>query len=214
MTVLVDFDHTLFNTTLLTIRLRQAAASLGVDQEIFKSSYDAVVSQIESQYGYDPAEQANLIVRALGRSELAGPLRKKFQQTLDSGQDYLYPDSIEFLSKLKELGATVILLSRGQFEWQSRKIDSVGIKRLFNRVEITPTSKADLIAHKIRRDDRMIFITDNSSEIEFVKDRLSYVEIIQIIRPEGKYQSRVEGVPFVRNLHEALDYINLKNSQS
>ncbi len=205
-TVIVDCDHTLFNTTALKERLRQSARKFGVSAELFDTIYQQIVSRVATEYGWDPIDQAQGLAQALDKPDLAGPLAHALEQVLEDVRGFIYQDVQHFLATLKKMGAILILVSRGYPNWQNKKIDASGIRQFFTRVIITPAFKKEVIASKIRKNDQIVLIDDNAAEIKLVRDNLPAIKIIQIIRPSGKYRQEADGALVVRTLGEALKY--------
>ncbi len=92
---------------------------------------------------------------------------------------FLYQDTLNFLEKYKDLD--LILLTKGDYEYQLFKVEETGIIKYFKEKIITEKSKGELnIDYK-----NGIFIDDNPKEIESIISQNPY-RIIRMKR--GKYK--------------------------
>lgn len=205
MTIIVDLDHMLINTELLKLKMRQALEPLGVSQILFESTYQQTVDRYDNRYSYDAQTHAELIAQSLGKPDITGQLTQRLYGAVDHTENLVYDDVREFLANARAVGASIILLTRGDDKWQNKKIDAGGLRELVDRVVVAPESKGEVLRSQLRPDPQTFFISDNAQEIEAIEG--VPITMIQLLRPEGKYQSQAEGVPVCRSLNQVWDTI-------
>ena len=141
--VLLDFDHTLFDTDrFFWGDLRAAVLGLGVDGRLWEETYEAVWP---GGYSIDRHVEA-----LAARISWPHP-----QQILDVFEDqfadlrpYLFPDVLPFLEAARRAGRPVVLLSFGDPGWQAFKVKASGLEPHVGAVHATAAEggKADLAA--------------------------------------------------------------------
>lgn len=205
MTIIVDLDHMLLNTELLKLKMFEQVEPMGVDKELFDKTYQDTVTAHENRYAYDAPTHAEKLALGLGKPELAQEIIKKLNDAVGQTENLVYEDVPEFLTNAKGAGAVIILLTRGNPDWQNKKIEVTGLRKHVDRVVIAPESKGEVLRSQLRPDQNTFFITDNADEIEGMQG--VKVNIVQLIRPEGKYQKEAENVPVARTLNQVWDII-------
>lgn len=205
MTIIVDLDHMLINTELLKLKMRQALESLGVSENLFNSTYEQTVNRNYNRYSYDADTHAKLIAQSLGKPELESQIANSLYGAVERTENLVYEDVPEFLSHARSAGAALILLTRGDDKWQNKKIDAGRLRQLVDRVVIAPESKGEVLRSQLRSDSQTFFISDNAQEIDAIEG--VPIKMIQLLRPEGKYQSQAEGVPVCRSLNQVWQTI-------
>ena len=94
-------------------------------------------------------------------------------------KEFLYEDSIPFLEKYKDYN--LVLLTKGNYEYQEFKILKTNISKYFKEKIITEKEKGDLEIDY----QKGIFIDDNPREIESIMKNSPYL-VIRMKR--GKYK--------------------------
>ena len=94
-------------------------------------------------------------------------------------KEFLYEDSIPFLEKYKDYN--LVLLAKGNYEYQEFKILKTNISKYFKEKIITEKEKGDLEIDY----QKGIFIDDNPREIESIMKNSPYL-VIRMKR--GKYK--------------------------
>ena len=94
--------------------------------------------------------------------------RNKFGMTAkqsDRIKNLLFPDAFSFLQYLKTVKQKLILLSFGEFSFQSKKINATGIAKFFDEIIITPDGK-ELALEKILKQ------FDDEKDVWFINDKI------------------------------------------
>lgn len=208
MTIILDLDHTLINTTLLKIKIAAAVEKYGVNQEMFSKTYEATVTRYDDRYGYDAGAHGQKIAEVLGKPHLAQEIAQTIYNALTNTEHLVYEDVIEFLKTAKGAGGNILLLSRGDNAWQQAKIEAAKIKPYIDRAIVASASKGEALRTQIRPDDETYFVNDNAQEIAILREVAPKLKYIQLIRPEGKYREAAKDVPVCQTLNEVWQKIN------
>ncbi len=167
--LLLDFDHTLFDTDrFFWVDVRAAVARLGVDARLWEETYEQVWPA-----GY-----------SIGRHVEALAARVPWphpEQILDAFEDqfgdlrrYVFPDVLPFLRAAQAAGRRLILLSFGHSEWQAYKVKESGLGGLLDEVHATPVAggKAGLVsALAVGVAGGAIAVDNNPHELDAMRDR-------------------------------------------
>ena len=100
----------------------------------------------------------------------------KSSRDLEAGEleELLFSDALSFLQYLKTIKQKLILLSFGEFSFQSKKINATGIANFFDEIIITPDSK-ELALEKILQqfvgEKDIWFVNDKIEETKKILER-------------------------------------------
>ncbi len=165
--ILLDFDHTLFDTDrFFWVDLRAAVLGLGVDGKLWEETYEAVWP---GGYSIDRHVEA-LAARA------SWPHPQQILDVFDAQfadlRRYLFPDVLPFLEAARNGGRRVILLSFGDPGWQAYKVKASGLAERVDEVHATAVegAKADL-AVRLAASGPAIAVDNNPRELDAVIDR-------------------------------------------
>ncbi len=213
--IIIDFDHTLFNTEAFKHDLAGALAPFGVTAAQYAETYPSALQVRHGEFGYRPEAHVEILARAGVVSDRAGAT-KVLEEVVTNSQRYLYPDTKDFLSRLVGLNVKLILASRGDREFQMKKITSSGVDRFFHAVHTTPALKVALFPHILPANARRAFLIDDSvEEIRAVLER--YPEVIPILkrRPDLPPEYfRDVGMMNFGTLTEMKDYLTIVHATS
>lgn len=174
--VYIDFDSTLFNSNLFLEHLNDVLNSCQVNMAI----YDDYKIKMK-QTGYNP-------INILQQMENAYPFQKDVYEKIDNllrnSNKYLYEDVLPFLLWLKEKKIKIVLLTKGNREFQLKKIEYTGILDYLDEIITTLNEKGDLNIDY----QHSIFIDDNPQEIDSLLEKNCY-KIIRIKRSNCKYNN-------------------------
>lgn len=205
MTIIVDLDHMLLNTELLKLKMQQGLEPFGVSKQVFQETYQQIVNRHDNKYSYDAPTHSQVITQVLKKPELEQDILKSLNSAPEHTQNFLYDDVKDFLIHARGKGASIIILTRGDDAWQNKKIDAAGLRKYVDRIVIAPESKGEVLRSQLRPDANSYFISDNSQEIEAIEG--VPITMIQLLRPEGKYQAKAQGVPVCHTLNQVWDTI-------
>ena len=208
MNFFIDFDHTLYNTPLLTIDMLKALSSYisktstesqDAIYEILKDKfkrgtnniYDIykLIEYFGNQYNYNINEATEIINKVIA-----------------NGKQYLFSDSIPFLQSLKEQNHKVYILSYNENEvyFQAVKIAGSGLLPFVDGIFPTTSLKGNIPLDF----SKCIFIDDKPKDLISIYQHKPF-KIFRIRRENDTY-SRIETnlpIPEFTNLKEILLHI-------
>jgi len=205
MTLILDLDHLLIRTESLKKRMFESVKALGISKAVWNHTYAATVKRARRRYSYNAGLHGEKIALVLRKPKLSARITSKLYAAVLETKDLVYKDAVKFLRRARTAGAAIILLTRGEAAWQNKKIKAARIRKFFDRVIITPEAKSSILKTRFRLVPPTYLITDNAEEIQ--KLRSLGIEIIQLIRRDGRYQRRARGVPVVYNLDQTWKII-------
>lgn len=186
--VLIDFDHTLFDTDrFFWMDVRRAFARFGIDPALWEETYEVVWP---SGYSLDK-HLAALAARTDGGPApiRAEAVRSVLREAFSDLRAYLFPDTLPFLQEARRRGAELHLLSFGDPGWQAYKVRGCGIQGLFSRIHYIPAEQAKAAAVEAMGDDSrgLVAIDNNSAELDRMRERAPGLRTYWIDRvpPEG-----------------------------
>jgi FMN phosphatase YigB (HAD superfamily) len=187
MIVILDWDHTLFDTNYFKDDLAGALAIVGLKKRIFFLTYRGAVQQKNGHHDYDYLKHLKIIgQRHHLSSEKIFRLKQKFLKIMKNGSCYLFPETVKFLKILKKSGARLILCTLGNKELQRKKIYSSGVKKYFSLISITSGSKHKIVRNFMKPKEKTYFLSDDINELKKVAERFSFVKLILKKRPDKK----------------------------
>ncbi len=141
MTLILDLDHLLIRTEGLKVKMFELVRPLGVTRKIFNETYQATAHRAKGKYSYSAVIHGEKTAAALKKPGLALEITKRLYQAIEQTPNLVYGDVFDFLAKARKSHARLILLTRGDPDWQMRKIKAAGLKRFFDQIIITPADK-------------------------------------------------------------------------
>jgi len=180
--LLLDFDHTLFDTDrFFWVDLKSAFARFGVPNDAWEKSYEAIWP-----LRYSLAKHLDELER-LG--VIAGQdIRRTMLDTLDADfsdlRPYLFPDVPAFLGAARQRGFDLILLSFGDPAWQSYKVRASGLAPLFQKIVYTVKQggKGELLDDLSSSYAELCAIDNNPADLDSMKARHSKLQTHLICR--------------------------------
>ena len=194
MNFFIDFDHTLYNTPLLTNDMLNALAAYickntNENQEnIFQllkdkfkrgtnNIYDIykLIEYFGNQYKYDINKATEIV-----------------NKVISNGQSYLFDDSIPFLKSLKKDNHKIYILSYNETEvyFQAIKITGSGLLPFVDGIFPTTSIKGDIPLDF----SKCIFIDDKPKDLISIYNNKPY-KIFRIRRKNDTYSEIETGLP-------------------
>ncbi len=181
----VDFDRTLFNTKDFLSDLYDIIDEYQIPREIFDKKvleYDnfncyKVLSELEKELHFSSSIYVDI------------------DHLLEKTNVYIYYDALVFLSKVKKSGNYLILLTKGDTDFQNHKIDYSNIRKIFDEIIITDDDKGNLDI-----DYEGIFIDDKLEEIESILKRKPIA--VYLIDREHHYEKVEQPIHLIHSLNE------------
>jgi FMN phosphatase YigB (HAD superfamily) len=184
MLVILDLDYTLLDTTAFKKGLTASLESLGVTNDQFVETYNAVAHAVPGQHEYSFERQAHLLHERYGY-DIEEVLRR-LTDTYKILPDYLYPDTLPFLKLLKQKGIYAALFTWANPDHQEAKLRHLGIEHYLSKVIITSGAKGAAELELPAPVSEWVFINDNPIELRALAERYPEARMIRITRPDGK----------------------------
>ena len=169
--LLLDFDHTLFDTDrFFWVDVRAAVARLGVDARLWEETYETVWPG-----GYSIERHVEALA---ARASWPQPqqLLEAFDQQFADLRRYLFPDVLPFLQAARRADRRLVLVSFGDPAWQTFKVRESGLAALLDEVHTAGVvgGKAGLAAALVGTGPEAaaaIAIDNNPLELDAMRDR-------------------------------------------
>ncbi len=206
--VILDFDHTIFNTELFKRYLKTIFMRYNVSSERYEQTYNYIKKKLKRPY--DPALHLRLLE---GEITDIQSLMTEVNGLVSNSKTYLYDDVISFLESIKD-ESELFLVSLGTKRFQEAKINSCQINGFFSKIIVTEGDGSfmkDVLKDVINehRDKKIAIIEDVPDNIDYIKRGFPYIVAIKIERPGGKYsEEKAELNNFtVKGLYQATNIV-------
>jgi FMN phosphatase YigB (HAD superfamily) len=176
MKIYVDFDRTLFDCDRFLGDLYALVNKYNVTKEMFKESQNQCKKE-----GFNPYIILDLVK---GKYSFDEKLYEEIDNLMNKTSDYLYPDTISFLEYLKSLKYQVVILTKGNLDYQKTKILNANIDKYYDELMVTMKHKGELEIDY----GKSIFIDDNPIEILSIMKKKPN-KIIRIQRDSSLYSN-------------------------
>lgn len=179
--VLLDFDHTLFDTDrFFWIDIRAAFIQFGIDGGRWEESYARVWPD-----GYSLEKHLDYLTR---QGQMTVSVKTAIQQVLRASfadlRSYLFTDVEPFFSRLQAAKIPCFLLSFGDASWQEYKVHGAGLAHFFEDVFYTPKvqAKVEGVEKVVGRFARIAVVDNDPRELDLIKARHPEIETFWITR--------------------------------
>lgn len=197
MKIYIDFDGTLFNTDKYTKNFMDIFNEHGIDNVIFNRVRNILFNN-ENLFDLDI-----IIDYFLKEYNIDIGLKIKINSLLN--KSYLYPEVVNCLKELIDSGYELHLLTYGDKNFQSMKIDSSNISGYFKNIIITDEDKSELnLDYK-----NSIFIDNNPFVIDKLYNSMAK-RIIRIKRDSDRYakiKCSVLNVVECKDFNQVVQYL-------
>lgn len=190
MKIYIDFDRTIFDCEAFLRDLYAIIKKYQIPKDIFMKCQNQCKKQ-----GFNPL----IILKKVEQEyQFDANIYDEINDLLKKSNSYLYDDAIQFLEYLKHLDYQIIILTKGNTDYQKMKITYSNIQDYYDGLMVTMKHKGHLdIDYK-----NSVFVDDNPMEIESIR-RKKPKAIIRIKRENSKYfDIAVENVETVNSLAE------------
>ncbi len=176
MKVYVDFDRTLFDCDKFLEDLYALINKYNISKTIFKECQNQC-----RKTGFNPHIILNLVKE---KYEFDEELFHEIDNLIRNTSNYLYQDTIPFLEYLKDNKNEIIILTKGNSDYQREKIFNSHLDSYYNKLIVTMKHKGKLNIDY----ENSIFIDDNPLEIESIIEKKPKM-IIRMQRNNSKYSN-------------------------
>lgn len=168
MKVFLDFDNTLLHTRKLVNTLyKPYLESQGIPLEKIESTFSTFAS------GVDPAKEAFSIEKHLAKlaveKEKESECLRVSHDLFRRAKEFLFPDAVSFLQNLSPYEA--ILLTYGDSEFQTLKIEASGIGSFVSEICITEGSKLEEMVKHVDEEEVFAFVDDHGEYFASLKKK-------------------------------------------
>lgn len=192
MIAIVDFNHTIYDSNKYLQDLRKAVA---MDESTFNAA--------KGNGDYHLHRHAENISEKSDNS--VDEVNAHVEEILSEVQNHVYPDARKFLENFK---GRKILLTRGNFDNQSKFLDETDVRKYFDQIEIVDSrqGKVDFVASLTKEtDEEILFINDHPDETkEVIKGAPRKIKAYLVERPNGSFPNigLIEGAEIIKGLDE------------
>lgn len=183
--IILDFDHTVFNTTKYVQALKEKfSKNFGIDADTFMQQRNAVkkccvVIDIDEFVDRLPHADKKALHKTL------------IDTTRKLGRQFLFPDVISFMERHKK-NYDILVITHGDQELQSEKIQSVKLPSwVEHRISLQP--KDQVVGSYLKKYKQVHFVDDKNKNIDLVKtafpDIITYFIKRPVDHPYGHIQS-------------------------
>lgn len=212
--IIIDFDDTLFDKARwYDEALSRSLESFGVSAEDFKNAYPKGGEGTAGLIGWSSEVEVKYLEKFLRHDWHCHALARDsavaaINACVDACAPYLFPDAKDVLKRLCER-FQVVLLSRGDQDFQRHKIRVTGVDRLVDEVVITPDHKADAIRSIMKSEDgQTYFVDDNVDSSIELKQMIPSLEVVLKRRRDVPVETyRLLDVPSFDTLSEIASYV-------
>lgn len=212
--LLIDFDHTLFNTAQIKYEWAATMEKCGVPQQIFWRTYPLARFGEGGRASYNPRKHVEFLKVNLNCS--VEEALNKINEVGQRAGDFLFPDAKKFLSRMLSLNVPMTLILHGEKDYQKEKVEHCGISDYFSRIHYSDNDRVQ-IAEELKLDpSQKIYWLSHKLE-EMVKVNKAYPFITPIIKrrsdvPLSHY--RETGFLNFENFDEMQDYLTIIQATS
>ncbi|MDP3245327.1 MAG: HAD family hydrolase [bacterium] len=208
MIFILDFDYTLFDVSVFKKALSKSVKKLGIKQDLWQETYKKTLEQHKEACNYDVKKHSHLLGQMVAVDSFL--IENEMRQVLARSQDFLYPDTEDFLRYLKNRGSKIVLLTLGNIAWQKKKIKDLKIKKYFDKFIFTARHKRHLKLKFNGSPRDWIFVNDNPREIQEMRPLFPKSVFLRLKRHGGKkFLSELEkiSVPTFPDLKTVKKYL-------
>ncbi|HRH23394.1 MAG TPA: HAD family hydrolase [Candidatus Magasanikbacteria bacterium] len=210
---IVDFDDTLFNTHDFKKARMKALVVSGVSQLDYQETY-LEASKINDFFTYSNERHAELLsLRGYSKEKVLAALEETTGERL---REFLFPDTVEFMQKIQDLGHPLVLLSLGEASFQELKVKGSGVSEYFDRMFMVQDSKEHILHELVsvgEKLEEMWFINDKVGESLLIKNAFPAMNIVlkkSASIDEEEY--KISNLPYFHTLTEIYTYVREKNT--
>lgn len=212
--LVLEFDHTLFDTSQFKKDLSGSLESLGVNTELFWQTYPKARNTGDGKAMYRLERHIELLQPFTNRSQ--EEMLDVMRRVLANSHKYLYPDTLDFLNRMLSLNINLTLLSFGNPEFQRAKVQASGIEWFFKDVHFTDLKRTDILYSLFGTvQPRMFFLTSKLEEVNSISS--SFPHVIPVIKRRTEVPLltyRNAGYLNFEHLKEVRDYLTIVHATS
>lgn len=202
----LDVDYTIFDTRKFGDDIWAIFSSRGVNRKDYEETYrESLCTVSKEEFDYNFQEHVDFL-RKRGYK-----LEQNVVEELNNlmNNNYLFPDSVDFINFLKEVSTKVILLTAGDFKFQEEKIKRCGIAELFDEVVILSGHKDEYLRPFVEKKYRILFINDSWRENIALRKKFDSLFMVGVDGPHGRKSNdgEVKNLIYLPSLTDIKNYV-------
>lgn len=207
--MILDFDHTLFQTSAFRDDLKELFLKHGVTEDDYVAAEGEAIRGAQGNY-YDYTVQLHVQTLekkgyTISKKEIVNEVDELLKNNM-----YVYDDTIFFLQELKKNDESIILLTAGNESFQMDKIRSINIQDYFDEIVCVRGEKEKYVESVYTPTEPIFFINDSLKENVAVKNQRDDVYVITKWNPRknSKEELKLSEIPYFDTLTEILNHLN------
>jgi FMN phosphatase YigB (HAD superfamily) len=208
-TLIIDFDHTLFDTSAFL----DAARKLAKQHGILKSDFYRTFTEITDGNSDAPYTlTGHLEALARWRQIEGSLLSDQLGELVAHSRHFLYPDSFSFLKKVRKWDVSTHLVTFADTDLRKCQIEATGIAKLVDHIHIIATSRDDKVAaiKALTASTRRAVVVDDHPKILKALEDTPILAVRVRRRVLSRYRGlepRLTGVPIFRTLSDVYIFL-------
>jgi FMN phosphatase YigB (HAD superfamily) len=212
--ILIEFDHTLFNTSQIKYEWATLMEKNGVPMDVFWQTYSQAHYDEAGRPSYNPKKHVEIVKDYL-KAEPDEVVRQ-MEEVKTRGKDFLFPDAENFLNRMVSINAPLTLILRGEPEYQKEKAESAGVMDYFNKVHLSNKNRLEMVEElNLKPEEKTFWISHDLADMTKVKEKYPFIVPVVKRRPDiriGHYR-QVNLLNF-DNFKEIQDYLTVVHATS
>lgn len=201
----VDFDGTLFDTSLFKEKLFEIFKLTGATDDEIMHCYNSECLDFK----YSPFSNLEKLYQ-LKQFDIEAA-RRDINELCSESYKYVYADSDHFLSEIDRNQYELNLLTLGDIEFQRSKVENSKLTKHFNNIYYCENQKWDFIEKLVDQNEKFIIIDDRGDTAEKIKAKFKRsmpIMIDRFDRIEDNYtpKDNFQGLT-IKNLKQAIQYL-------
>lgn len=182
MLVIFDFDSTIFNTKNFRAEL---ARVLGISlDEYNKTSKKTFHNKARN---YNIREHLETLISEGLVDKRIDDLLSLVNDVVKRVDDFLFPEANELIGLLENDKVPMVLLTRGDFDWQTQKVNSLKIKNKFSKIIVTSKNKSEELGFLSGYKGEVIIINDRPYETIAMADSVKQPHKYYIVKSKHSF---------------------------
>lgn len=205
--IFIDFDGTLFDTLRFKPEIFDVFIKSGYEQQDINANYLAECLD----YKFNLKDLYGRLLEIKSSNEQL--VNSRIENLYNSVRRLLYDDAEEFLQAINRDKYEVNILTLGDLEFQTKKVEHSGLRHLVDNIYITDIQKWDFLPSVAKSFEKLVIIDDRADTLERVRSKYNKCLPIQIIRDDidledaAMRMSEMFGGIKIRSLMQALRYL-------
>jgi phosphoglycolate phosphatase-like HAD superfamily hydrolase len=205
---LIDFDHTLFDSSKFLAALAQCAAAQGIKRADFLETFEEVTEQ-HNDAPYRIADHARLISSRyrFNKNEFVNSCRG----IVTASHQFLYGDTIPFLKRVRSWDVSTHLCTFASSGLREDQLRHSGIRDYFDTVTVLPTraKKIQMLRSTLKQRPQSIVLDDHPQILASLTNAAGLRVRIRrkIVQKYVGREPPLIGVPIFSSLPQVYDFV-------